>query len=167
MTMLSRKTKTAIIILLFISFSFFLTFSSATGERAPGDFPYRVCKAELKINDYKDNLLKLAKIRIFMLFKDTKSGNIEFSGKISDERKEYLTRGRIDFDYQFNDNILELTNIRRTLSERDMTTLLGVTLPEYLSVNQGSMTFSTRMLNQSQVLVTRYNEPLYIMTCNK
>lgn len=166
MTALSRKAKISIFIILFITISCLLTFSSTGRKKPHNDFPYSVCKAELKINDFKDNQAKVANIRIFLLFKDGKSGNIEFSGNVSDDKKTYLTRGRIDFNYQFSANVLELTSIKRMLSERDMTTLMGAILPEYLSVNHGSITFTTRMLNQSQVLITRYNEPLYILTCH-
>ncbi|WP_426816608.1 hypothetical protein ACP3TC_13090 [Winslowiella sp. 2C04] len=167
MTFFSRKLKGGVYILLFIFLAFLLTFSENRKGSAPGIFPYRICKAELKLLDFRNDNIKTANIRLFFLFNSNQSGNMEFSGKIFDEQQEYLTRGRIDFNYQYNKNIMEITGIHRTLSDRDMSSLLGATLPEYLSVDKGSMIFSTRIISSSQVVVTRYNEPIYVMTCNK
>lgn len=163
----SKTIKFKMYILIFITISFLFIFSASRQMIASGVFPHRICKAELKLIDFKEDKIKNADIKIFFLFNRNQSGSMEFSGIIKDEQKENLTRGRMDFNYHFNKNILEITSIRRTLSDRDMSSLLGVTLPEYLSVDKGSMIFSTRIMSLTQVVVTRYNEPLYVMTCNK
>lgn len=167
MSFFKNKIKAGVYVSLVILSTFILTSNIDSDKSTPDVFPYRTCKAELKLFDVINDTVKTANIKVFFLFNTNKTGNMEYSGTFFDEKQEYLMRGRIDFNYHINKNILDLTNIRRTLSERDVSSLLGITLPEYLSINTGSITFSLQIITSSKVVVTRYTDPLYIMTCNK
>lgn len=150
-----------VIILLAMAFSIFMIVKKPLN---PEKFPYQKCRAELKLNTEHEN--KIAKISVFFFFKTKNTGQLEYSGHVYNVGKKYLVRGRIDFNYKFKNDIIELNKITRALSERDMSVENNTSLPEYLSINKGSITFTTRFLSPSLVLLRRYNDPLFIMTCN-
>ena len=127
-------------------------------------FPFQRCRAELKLNTDQEN--KLARVSIFFFFKTKDTGQLEYSGHVYNQDEKYLIRGRLDFNFKFKKEILELNKITRVLSERDMSAENKTSLPEYLSINKGSITFTTRFVSPSHVLLSRYSEPLFIMTCN-
>jgi len=143
-----------------------LVYTHNYGQYSKKTFPYSKCRADLHIsNNINMTDKEYVKLKLFFLFSDNHTGNIEFSGELVKSNQRSLFKGRYDFDYSYDESILQLKNVQKKINSRYERNVTNVILPEFLEINGVDISFLTRKLSSNEVLLTRYDEPAFVIQC--